>query len=333
MNWKDNLRNIKVEITSYCNAACPGCIRNDHGGKTVDTLDLNHMDLDLWTRIIEIDTKDHTLNEILFDGNVGDFCMHPDAIEFLKPIISHHPKTEIHINTNGGARNVKFWQELGNLLSQINHRVNFAIDGLEDTHHIHRRRTTYDMVTRNMRAFAEAGGRANWVYTAFDHNIHQIAEARKRSREYGCSWFQLRHSCIPGEELYTKTDTEEYEIGTENIYNLEEYMEKFIEEKYKSYGGKRVESPCTAYREQQIQIDWKGNLWPCSYIYSTEVTHRLSTSPFHSSLREPGIEHPGDTINLKNYSLNEILDSEFYKSIIQHSLENDPWRICKIYCL
>ncbi len=42
------------------------------------------------------------LNEILFDGNVGDLCMHPDAIDFIKTTVDAHPECSVHINTNGG---------------------------------------------------------------------------------------------------------------------------------------------------------------------------------------------------------------------------------------
>ena len=146
MNWLDNFNNIKVEITSHCNAKCPGCTRNITGGKNISNLDLNHMPLELWQRIMHEDTKGMLLNEILFDGNVGDLCMHPDAIDFIKTTVDAHPECSIHINTNGGARNEKFWAGLGNALKDKAHRVNFAIDGLEDTHHIHRRSTTYDII-------------------------------------------------------------------------------------------------------------------------------------------------------------------------------------------
>lgn len=42
----DNITKLKVEVTSYCNAACPGCVRNDFGGKTVDWLNLSHRSMD-----------------------------------------------------------------------------------------------------------------------------------------------------------------------------------------------------------------------------------------------------------------------------------------------
>jgi MoaA/NifB/PqqE/SkfB family radical SAM enzyme len=330
MDWFRNLRNLKVEITSYCNAACPGCTRNITGGKTVNNLDLGHMDLDLWTRLSVTDTAGIPVRELLLDGNVGDFCMHPQALEFLQVFMSAHPETEVLINTNGGARSVKFWSTLGEMLSQINHRVNFAIDGLEDTHHIHRRRTTYEMVTRNMQAFIDAGGRANWVYTAFDHNIHQIAEAEQRAKTMNCSYFEVRQSCIPGEDMYTKTEDEEYSIGTDLIDSVPERLDKLIEEKYLiSMPEENSNSPCNAYREKQIQIDWLGNVWPCSYIYSTEVKQpRESLSPFYMNEDQ----HPQQAINLNNYSLTEILKNNFYQDVLPDAIKNVRWQVCQERC-
>ena len=34
---------IQVDITSYCNSHCGGCIRNDHGGEAV--VELTHLPL------------------------------------------------------------------------------------------------------------------------------------------------------------------------------------------------------------------------------------------------------------------------------------------------
>lgn len=330
MNWLENTCNFKVEITSYCNAACPGCIRNVTGGKTVDSLDLEHMSIDVWRRFVEQDTKDIRIREMLFDGNVGDFCMNPDALDFVKLFIAAHPKSEVHINTNGGARSIQFWKDLGSMLSNINHRVNFAIDGLEDTHHIHRRRTTYEMVTRNMQAFISTGGRANWVYTAFGHNVHQIAEARDRAEKMQCSFFEVRQSCIDSEDLYTKTDTEEYTIETDSIRDVEEYQDKLIEEKHKIIirEVKPADSPCKAYAEHQMTIDWRGTVWPCTYVYATEVTNQLSFSPFKN-----GEPWPGDEINLKHNTFIDIVNSTFYKNTVPDAVSCGKWDVCKMQCI
>lgn len=342
MNWLDNFNNIKVEITSHCNAKCPGCTRNITGGKNISNLDLNHMPLELWQRIMHEDTKGMLLNEILFDGNVGDLCMHPDAIDFVKTTVDAHPECSVHINTNGGARNEKFWAELGSALSGKAHRVNFAIDGLEDTHHIHRRSTTYDIIQRNAKAFIDAGGQANWIFTLFDHNLHQYAEAEKRAIELDYAWFQIRHSCIPGEDLFVKTDTEEYEIGTEHIY---EHDEKLISLKdvvacKDAEWRSGTNSQCSAFAEKQIQIDFRGILWPCSYIYATETFNDkpLSMSPFHKHIdldRHDGpiVPHPGNTISLYSHSLSDILNNSFYTDTLVNAIKTQEWKVCNLWCL
>lgn len=329
MNWHDNLRNLKVEITSYCNAACPGCTRNITGGATVTDLDLDHMSVDLWSRVCNEDTAGVKIREMLFDGSVGDICMHPDALQMVQIFMAAHPESEVLINTNGGARTEKFWSTLGKMLSSINHRVNFAIDGLEDTHHIHRRKTTYDVVVRNMQAFIQAGGRANWVYTAFDHNIHQIDEAGIRAKDMQCAFFEVRQSCIPGSDLYTKTKTEEYAIGTDSIDDVPQFLNKLIEERHMiSMPEENAESPCMAYHEKQIQIDWRGNVWPCSYIYSTEVKRTQERiSPFYNTTT-----HPQGTINLNNHALMDILRNDFYRDAVPDAIKTGCWEVCRYRC-
>ncbi len=337
MNWLTNFRCIKVEITSHCNAKCPGCTRNITGGKNISNLDLSHMPFELWQRIMHEDTKDLNLQEVLFDGNVGDLLMHPRALDFIKTTVEAHPKIHIQVNTNGGARTEQFWTELGNYLKDIPHKFNFAIDGLEDTHHIHRRSTTYDVVVRNMKAFIDAGGQASWVYTLFDHNIHQQEEAEARAGELGCHWFQVRHSCIPGEDLYTKTDTEEYAISTDNIYDYDEKLElkkgiiKVDPIEFNNHS-------CSAFNERQIQIDFRGMLWPCSYIYATEVYNDkpLSVSPFYRKTDkiedQPEMEHPRNKLNLHKHTLPEILTNDFFANQLPSAIENKRLNVCNKWC-
>jgi MoaA/NifB/PqqE/SkfB family radical SAM enzyme len=327
MNWLDKFNSIKVEITSHCNAKCPGCTRNITGGKNVSDLKLDHMPYELWHRVMHEDTKGMEIVEVLFDGNVGDFCMNPKAIDFIKTAHEAHPDMFIQINTNGGARTEQWWAEFGEVIAEIPHRVNFAIDGLEDTHHIHRRSTTYEIVVRNMKAFVSKGGNANWIFTYFDHNLHQVDEARKRAIDYGCYWFQTRWSCIPGEDLYVKTDTEEYEIGTENIYEMEEYMDHIRPLKHMQPEFEEGEHMCPAYTQGQITIDFRGILWPCSYIYSTEVRTQEFASPFRIEM-----QHPGETISLHKHALPDILSNTFFKDQLPDAITNKKLSICNMWC-
>ena len=60
-------------------------------------------------------------------------------------------KIKIEIHTNGGARNVEFWENLGKLskIAGKNILVIFSVDGLEDTNHIYRRNVKWDKLKEN----------------------------------------------------------------------------------------------------------------------------------------------------------------------------------------
>jgi sulfatase maturation enzyme AslB (radical SAM superfamily) len=122
--------------------------------------------------------------------------MNPETPEILAWFREHGRKDsarsglKIDVFTNGGARGRDFWQALGSLDLDIN----FCIDGLEDTHHLYRQNTLYETVIRNAGYYIAAGGRAHWCMTEFDHNRHQIDQARERSKALGFHRFFTRYT-------------------------------------------------------------------------------------------------------------------------------------------
>ena len=59
--------------------------------------------------------------------------MHPKILDIIN-LVSSYGITQ-RFDTNGGMRTPKFWSEVGKIPGV---KVNFAIDGLEDTNHIYR---------------------------------------------------------------------------------------------------------------------------------------------------------------------------------------------------
>ena len=72
---------------------------------------------------------------------MGDPLFAKDILAITEYSFSHVLRPDkglLKIYTNGGFRSKKWWSEYGNLLKDKTHEVNFAIDGLEDTHHFYR---------------------------------------------------------------------------------------------------------------------------------------------------------------------------------------------------
>jgi len=195
IHWFHQLHKLQLDLTSHCNAACGACVRNENGGETRTGLELKHFDLDLFKRIATVDTKGWYIRQMSWNGNWGDSMMHPDIIEMVNTWTRYHPETEICIATNGAIRSTKFWSELAVALNASpNHKVDFAMDGMEDTHKLYRRKTSHAKLCENIKAFTDAGGSCHVYMTTFEHNKHQIEEVKELSRKLGAKAFKARGS-------------------------------------------------------------------------------------------------------------------------------------------
>lgn len=179
-----DIRHLHLEISSECNAACPQCPRNFHGYAKNFGYPEHSMTLAEAQHLFKPEFIGR-LDEILINGNFGDIVMCPEAVDIVRWFRGHNARAKISISTNGGARNREFWQDLAAERCE----VHFCLDGLEDTHSIYRRNTVYSTVIGNAKTFIAAGGRAVWKFIVFDHNQHQIADARALSKQMGFQGF------------------------------------------------------------------------------------------------------------------------------------------------
>jgi MoaA/NifB/PqqE/SkfB family radical SAM enzyme len=195
MNTWQNIRKIHIEISANCNAACPMCARYPTASYYVSP---TIQDDWVWTleqvekRLPANDIAQ--LREILINGTVGDFITNPQGLEILKYLSNCAPTAAIILNTNGSARSTAWWKEMATI---PNLTVNFAIDGLEDTHHLYRRNTNWTKIISNASEYIKAGGRAQWTMIGFKHNLHQIDACRALSKEIGFAEFLYRNSDRP----------------------------------------------------------------------------------------------------------------------------------------
>lgn len=184
----DQIRQMHIELSSRCNAACPGCPRNVMGGYTVPWIDKKEWNITDFKKIFPEELIARC-RFILFCGNYGDPGTNKDLVEILKYVKSCNWEGMVRVHTNGGMRTPKFWASVAEVLNPNRDSVIWSIDGLEDTNHIYRRLVDWKKLKANFTAYIEAGGNATWEYLVFGHNQHQVEQAKQLSEEWGFSAF------------------------------------------------------------------------------------------------------------------------------------------------
>jgi MoaA/NifB/PqqE/SkfB family radical SAM enzyme len=178
----DYIKKIELEITSNCNAACPGCARTLYS----DLLTINTITFEDIKRIFP--SKEYIENkQFKFCGVLGDPAFNPECLDMVKYLVSNGGFCQI--STNGGIQSAKWWEELGRISLETKLlEVNFCIDGYRETNHIYRINTNFDVIERNMEAYSMGGlgfAQATWIYIVFDHNEYELEKAEEHARDLG----------------------------------------------------------------------------------------------------------------------------------------------------
>jgi MoaA/NifB/PqqE/SkfB family radical SAM enzyme len=277
----DQVRIVHLELTHRCNAACPMCSRNIHGGALNPDMPLSELSLaDIKTILLPDFIRQ--LKRIYACGNYGDPIVARDCIEVFRYLREHGPDLNLCLHTNGSARRPDWWRELAAIMKQGPHYLRFGIDGLEDTNHVYRRGTDWTTVMRSAETFIAAGGRAEWDYLVFRHNEHQVESARKLAREMGFKEFFVRKTgrFLGSGELETSDRFDvrdrqgrfEYwlEQPTNPEYlnpafsNLERVRQRYGE--YQTYLD-QVDIRCkVAGRKRKIYLSAQGYALPCCWL-------------------------------------------------------------------
>lgn len=189
---RSNIRQLHLETSSVCNAACPMCPReiDPNFDKEKDGMSLSLI------RIQELFDVEFIkrLESMFMCGNYGDPAAAPECIDIMRYFRQVNNNVSLGIHSNGSLRTKKWWSELGNILSRDTDYCYFGIDGLKDTNHLHRVNTTFEKIIENASAFIESGGKAHWEYLVFQHNEHQVEEARALAHELGFTSFREKVS-------------------------------------------------------------------------------------------------------------------------------------------
>jgi MoaA/NifB/PqqE/SkfB family radical SAM enzyme len=277
------------------------------------------------------------LEGVYFCGNFGDPIVNNQLLPMCRYVTNSNPNIVLRIHTNGGARTTSWWEELVTVLPE-NHVVIFGIDGLEDTHHLYRVGTTYENVTRNAKAFIDAGGTAEWVFIKFKHNEHQVDEARQRAKDLGFARFTVKNSTRFMEPKFAVLDdrgnTEYYlEPPSDNQVIL---IDATMIGKFRSWMD-TAEIDCYVKGTREVYIDAHKNLFPCCFLASTPYNY-IEPEAVVSPVKEEILEQYNmlvkdlGSLNLIERSLAEIINSTAWQTVWKEYWDNKKLITCARTC-
>jgi MoaA/NifB/PqqE/SkfB family radical SAM enzyme len=325
----------QIEITSLCNAACPQCPRNVLGEGVNPYMPVTSISRETLDCAFPADLVQR-LRQIFFCGSYGDPIAHADFLDILRDFRQKSPTVWLYIHTNGGIRNPDWWAELAQVLNGYG-KIDFGIDGLADTNHIYRKNVKFDRVIDNAKAFISAGGKAQWNYIVFEHNEHQVEQARQLSVDLGFESFLPRstgrffnHTDVVEMPTWPVRDAEELRPPKQVAYRNKSML-KLVElkEEYTNVEDyfNTTEIRCDALLGNKVIISAEGLVLPCNFF-----THNLYDARFHdgslpgaNSLSfvngrnqvETIVEYYGkDNLNIHNNTIEEIFANPFWQHVV-----------------
>lgn len=321
----EDIRNIHLEVSEVCNAACPMCSRFKMGGKSMNSDVTNAvMSLDLYKEIFTTSFIKQ-LEGITFCGVFGDPITAKDLVEQINYTVEHNPDIRIEISTNGGIRSTDWWTSLGKLMNTDRRRVAFGIDGLSDTNHIYRRNVQWDKLIDNIKAFVAAGGHAVWQFIKFKHNEHQQDEVRELAKELG-----FRNIMIKDTNRFGKDPYPVYNLGEEEPAYFLEPPSYFEWKQGTPKDLNEVEIECVVQERKEIYVNAKGEIYPCCYLYSNihnfpqryeRFGGMLSTDQFKISTQ-------GSVENILNSGAYQVIEESWNKPSIEEGKIQKCAEIC-----
>lgn len=296
------------------------CSRNYHGGMENPLIKNQDWSVSDFKKIVSHKVLEQ-INGFYFCGNFGDPIINDDLIEMIEYAVSVNPKLNVRIHTNGGARKIEWWTKLAKALPQT-HTVIFAIDGLEDTHHLYRIGTKYETVIKNASAFIAAGGRAEWCFIKFKHNEHQVEEAKARAKDLGFSLFTEKNSSRfigePKFPVFDKEGNTEYHLEPPTDSQLS-YVSIDVVKNYKEILGD-AEIDCYVKNTKEIYIDAYRNVFPCCFLASAPYNY-VKLNDIISPVRKDMLSQYNSlvndlgNINALEHTVQDIIDSVEWQSV------------------
>lgn len=322
---------LHIEASSFCNAKCPMCARNQADGTLNPRLKQQSMDL--------AQVKHHfprsfvaQLEKVMLCGNFGDPMAAQDVLEICQYFRECQPDLNLQVHSNGGLRDSAIWKKLASIASS----VVFAIDGLEDTNHIYRVGVSWQKLMENVHAFLEAGGRAEWHYLVFAHNEHQVEAAREFSKTLGFKKFQAKSTQrFLGQGMASNLKPPQSDAFKNSAYEKASGLKK-TEEAWEDFLN-TSQIHCKVAHEKSIYISASLEVYPCCWLgQELDISsHDFREGSLTQLMKQAQLSRVD--LSLRQRSLQQIVESSFFETLIEaswqrKSLREGKLRTCSRIC-
>lgn len=325
------IKDLHLELSSFCNARCPLCPRNVWGKPYNAGYTETNLTKEQFAQIFQPKTLEK-IDSTLINGNFGDFVMNPDSVDIIKYLKASNPHMRIRVSTNGSARDADFWQDLG----RMGITIEFCIDGLEDTHNLYRQDTSFSRILRNAKDFIAHGGQAIWRITEFEHNRLQIEAMRDLAQQIGFKETSVRARGRDTGPVYDREGKKIFIIGTSPDTWPEMLDEKFLDDYYMKMAtapskvSASTEITCQALNERSIYLSADGHVYPCCWTGFNPKSYKGSPSfgtfgKWNKQLL-PYVSHN----NALEVGLDQAL--EWFHHLSDSWKSPDQPEVCKFFC-
>ena len=322
----DSIRELHVEITNKCNAACPMCDRNQFGGLANPGRGLAEWNLD---DIQHAFTGLPNLKFVYFCGTHGD----PIASKYVFEAVKAAKDTgaQIEMFTNGSLKTESWWKRFVEILDSGD-RITFAIDGVE-TNHLYRQNTDVNKILKHLKIVCDSPVKTRWDYLVFKHNEHEMESSKKLAKELGVDHFRFRRTprfdrFNPYPVLNANGEITHYleppldpeyrhpslremtDFLNEVKTNPNETLNTLTDFKYADKGLPNAswKIECIYKESQKMYINSRMEVFPCCYISDQYETFKtMSTSE---------LKYPVGELSLRDKSWTEVLAHSFFDDLI-----------------
>lgn len=246
---KDNILEIEIDLTGYCNLKCPKCSRNYTHSRHMVSKNIRPL-----SEIIRDLDGFKNLRRIMLAGQVSEPTLYPDLIGFLKYLKSRNIWVDLY--TNASLPREDLFRKIGEVLD-YNDRVNFTICGsTQELHERYRIGSKLSVILKNAKALRRENPIDYCQYIRFQYNKDDCQKAQ---------FLQM------GFTYYYVVDSEGDRLENESTIEIKDkpIKDALIKNIIRKVLKSREKTPlelCSSYMNKKCYIDQFGEVFLCPQL-------------------------------------------------------------------